>query len=591
MIKRFFIEGVHYSPEQIRDAWVVGDSHTTESSTTSTDANAKTAHSDDVVALLTSMNIGEKPLLESKKNGYRFNYVGVIAAGGYIFPILPKYYTYAPTEPIPADIASRMLVEALAAIRQYLRKKPKDRDELSFNPVKSSTPIVQNRLGLYRFLLEDFAQHGPYTSTRRIREFNGEGDIDWPRTINQIMPVLSRDDPAYMELVTSRRTRESSNFIARIQLAMLTEISVFIEGTGLNDILRMPLFNQSRESLDDLGETEMLVRKLRQELNTQFETRKKLLLRNMINYFDDRSPADKSTVTAEGTGSFNLVWEDTCKTIFHNADLKLPKPQWEFLPELEWMINDHPGDDDTDNTTVKDNETQEKQADEETNTTATNTLIPDVVNQDEKEDKSVLYILDAKYYMPTYERKSPSKSDSQDPDNDSKGSDKSTGRIAHQPGIGDIIKQYFYMLALQRGLKLEDKPGDGADDDDKAKSKKTITIAGNAFILPSQRKLSDDDSPRHLLVQRGRVSLAFMDSFEDGRSPYMPDSILLYEMDAEQALRLYLDGTTSTQTALDYLHHMFPKPGTDTMTTRKPQAVKAWTSEPADHKQRSGHHA
>lgn len=525
MAVRFFIEGVYYSPDQIREARLADDSQDEKSSA------SRSSHTDDavksVIGLLSSMMIGKKTLLQAGRgeDQYRFNYVGVVAAGGFLFPILPKYYTYAAEDRIPPEQASTALVTVLAATRKYLTTHPAQQDELCFTPLTAASPVVQNRLGLYRFLLEDYAQNGPYTNSRRIRELNGAGDIDWNRTINQVIPVISDGVPAYMELITSRRTRESSNFIARIQLAMLSAISEFIEHTGLNDILHMPLVKQSRETLDNLGSAEMLVRRLQQELYVQFETRKRLLLSSMINYFKDYSPADKNRIFAEGTGSFNLVWEDICKQIFHHDEtIDMPRPQWDFFPTLEWHTDGSRAC-----SFVSDNNASEEGASEEFDSTNadSNTLIPDVVNTDEKSRNPTVYILDAKYYMPKY-----------NVDNNGK------GHIAHQPGIGDIIKQYFYMMALQRGLNLRDDVSG------------SIIIAGNAFILPAQITLTttDEHADRYLITQRGRVSLEFMSGNDVALQT--PSHILLFELDAEQAAQMYLDAVPP-EDALDYLHQMF----------------------------------
>ncbi|TPF85360.1 hypothetical protein BW13_11235, partial [Bifidobacterium sp. UTCIF-37] len=311
------------------------------------------------------------------------------------------------------------------------------------------------------------------------------------------------------------------------------EISAFINSTGLNDILRMPLITESRESLNNLGDTATLVRTLQRELSTQFETRKKLLLRNMVNFLDKRSLAGRSTILAEGTGSFNLVWEDICKTLFHDARAVMPRPKWEFFPsELAWNI----GADNRNIDSEQDDDAKEEDASGEYGQTSTRTLIPDVVNNEEKDDHSVLYILDAKYYMPTYKGAAT-------------GNSKNKAHITQQPDIGDLIKQYFYMMALQRGLQIGiGTPTTTRDAGD------AVTIKGNAFILPAQRMPSEPDDERYLLVQRGRVSLDFMNA---NRFPGMPRYILLYEMDAEQALRIYLNGIASRETALAYLHGMF----------------------------------
>lgn len=536
MVSRFFIEGVCYTSQQICEARIRSGLPSTETPTYDASDEQLNDATTSVINMLSSMRIGQKSLLKSVKGGYRFNYVGVLAIDGFLFPILPKYYTYEPKEHIPAKPAAASLIEVLTAIHKYLSSHPTKQDEITFSPADIQQPIVQNQLGLYRFLLEDYAQNGPYTNSRKIREFNGEGEIDWPRTIGQITPVMSNDSPAYMELITSRRTRESSNFIARIQLAMLTEISDFIESTGLNGILHMPLVRNSHKNLDDVGDTAMLVRRLQQELSIQFETRKKLLLSNMLNYLRNYSPADRSSILAEGTGSFDRVWEDICQQIFHHDErITLPKPMWEFFPQLEWNSSSN-----LTSQAVNDANADEAKAAQENDipgegTTAeanSSTLIPDVINTAELNTQSSIYILDAKYYMPEY-----------------KYSDSENGQITGQPGIGDLIKQYFYMMALHQELPLkEDKNATGP-----------IGILGNAFILPSQRALEDegDSSERYLLVQRGQVSLKFMNNIDKG----FPKHILLFELDAEQATNMYLTGIPDAAKALEYLRQMFaPEP-------------------------------
>lgn len=140
--------------------------------------------------------------------------------------------------------------------------------------------------------------------------------------------------------------------------------------------------------------------------------------------------------------------------------------------------------------------------------------------------------------------------------------------VSKQPGISDLIKQYFYMMALQRGLDVNVTGSTG--------TKASITIAGNAFILPAQRRLASDDSTvDYLLVLRGRVSLAFMTTttsddkqsaeMQNDDRAVMPKHILLYELDAEQAIRMYLHAVPGRDTRLRYLHGMFAGQGTDSM--------------------------
>ena len=91
--------------------------------------------------------------------------------------------------------------------------------------------------------------------------------------------------------------------------------------------------NLTGEELDDFGDKEYILYRIESELNTQFNTRKQLVLKIIYAYIDRRgSLYDTEGLSLFGTNCFNLVWEKICADIMDNqldvplGALKLPVP-------------------------------------------------------------------------------------------------------------------------------------------------------------------------------------------------------------------------------------------------------------------------
>lgn len=536
---RFFIEGIPYSERDLAEACIDGPAwgHVPAEHSGTADLDSIDIH--EVMSHLTLMQAGGRALLSAtgtrSNTKFKFNYVGVIALFRHVFIILPKYYDPQGYQTMPMPWLVATLNTIFAAVHQYhrLRAEAKQLDEIVFDP-SSPVATAQNQLGLYEFLLRDYAEHGAYREPRRIHEWNGEGLIDWSRTIDQVNPVLTADGrPAYMELVTTRRRRDEANFIARVQEAIVAEICSFLTFSGLGALFRWPSSfapNPSVETVDNLGGADYLASRLDRELAVRFDTHSKRLINALIDYLRGRAQTTvQNTVIAEGTASFNLVWESICQQLFHDrrGKLDMPKPHWNHRldKDMHWQMHDSVGK------TVEDGyaKTEIGEANQEESASGSDeydggkanphTLIPDVINKD---DPHGWYILDAKYYVPTYKQNS----------------------ITGAPGIGDIIKQYFYMMALSKRAE--------------------ITVRGNAFLIPG-RIPAGENAPvsrpesRYLLLQRGVVSLDFIGAFLGDGKATQNSVVRMFELDPEQAIAIYtaLSAGDAEARSRYYLNAMF----------------------------------
>lgn len=526
-MRRFFIEGTSYSVSELQKATIPQPGSAIVASPEG--ADAENANFEKTLDVLCGMKIGNNGILQRLSGGkYKFQYVGVIAVGKCLFAILPKYYTDDDEERTLDDEAVLKsgvfpkIMRTTAHFNASERAHISSQDKVTIDPEKR-VEIMQGRIAMYRFLLEDYASNGRYANMNAVREVNREGFPDWGMTVERFEPVLQHGRPIYLDVVTRRRRREESNEIAYIQEAVLAEITGIVKNLGLNDILGMPLFGKPVRSIDDLGGVEYVKQCIRRELSVQFETRKKLLLRTLLSYLDDEFAASPEKVYIEGTGSFNLVWEEICKTIFNDRQQNMSKPNWMFRRVLDWVkgygvVSDVRLMDSPDG--VSDGESREPSVesadtDEDGNavdsSAKVSTLIPDVVNEADEG----YYILDAKYYKPIY----------------------GEGAISGQPGVSDILKQCFYQLVLEH-----------QEQEDLEKHKK---VFGNAFIMPAQRSMNGTHtktSGEYAIIQRGQVDLEF-------GIPHEP--IKVFEMNPDWAMGLYLDGNGSR--AGELLNGMFPE--------------------------------
>lgn len=333
---------------------------------------------------------------------YVFTFVGVIVIAGRVLKCYPKYLLHA-------EQPKNELRQVLKVLEKYNTKEQIVR---MFNDSSESSAF--NLLAVLLFLLQDYFENGVYNNTEDIIESNGAGEILWDKTINETFTLLSNNRPYYTDLQTKKRVTDDFDYFKRLHECILTIASEELRSAELLDLFELLGVELSDENLDDFGEKDYLLYRIEQELNTQFNTRKQLLLKTMYAYIDHSgSLYDTDCLSLFGTNSFNLVWEGICADILEN--------QLEVrLDALHLPISLRPGYD----RGIKLIDLIEKPLWTATGKTASDTLIPDLIAINGSE----FIIFDAKYYNAQLEA-----------DKAPKG----------QPGIEAITKQYLYQLAYQ----------------------------------------------------------------------------------------------------------------------------------------------
>lgn len=359
---------------------------------------------------------------------YVFTFVGVIVVAGRVLKCYPKYllHTEDPT----------------AQLRQVLKvlEKFNSREQIVQMFNDSSESSAFNLLAVLLFLLRDYYENGVYTNWEDAVESNGSGEILWDKTINETFALLVDRRAYYTQLQTKKHRVDDRDYFRRLHMCVLTRASKELRDAQLLDLFEIPGVELSDEALHDFGEEDDILYQIEKELNTQFNSRKQLVLKTIYSYIDHRgSLYDIDCLSLFGTNGFALVWERVCADIMDNQldvrldALRLPAPLragYDGGQKLIGLI--------------------EKPGWSVTGKRAKDTLIPDLITI--SGDQFVIF--DAKYYTPQLE-----------PGTAPKG----------QPGIDSITKQYLYQLAYQKFI---------ADHG--------FTAVKNCFLMPSENGEVED---------------------------------------------------------------------------------------------------
>ena len=367
---------------------------------------------------------------------YVFTFVGVIVVAGCALKCYPKYL-------LSKEEPKNELKQVLKVLEKYNSREQIIR---MFNDSSESSAF--NLLAVLLFLIQDYYENGVYSNTEDIIESNGSGEILWDKTINETFSLLSNNRLYYVDLRTKKRIMDDFDYFKRLHECILTKASKEMKDADLLDLFEITEIDLTDEELDEFGDKEYILYRIENELGTQFNTRKQLVLKTVYAYIDHSGNLyDTDCLSMFGTNCFNLVWESICADIMDNqlekplGTLNLPHPLKSEYNRNQKLI-----------------ELIEKPFWSATGKTANETLIPDLVTI----TPSQFIIFDAKYYNARLEDGTTPKG---------------------QPGIESVTKQYLYQLAYQRFI-----------------SDHGFADVKNCFLIPTENKEVEDKGEASMIM-------------------------------------------------------------------------------------------
>lgn len=342
---------------------------------------------------------------------YIFAFVGIMIVSGIVLKCYPKYIFKNDTPLLQ-----------LKQILKVIEKQNKKEQFIKFHN-ESLENSSYNLLATILYLYNDYNEYGIYTTTQDIFEVNGNGEINWDKTINETFTLISNNKPFYPELITRKKIDDDNDYFKILHEVILTQCSKQLKKTGLLELFEFEELNLIEKRIDDLGDKDYILNKILKELNVQFNTRKQLLLKTMYAYIASESELGvNSDFSLYGTNSFHVIWENLCAEVFNNmlnkklSELSLPLKLKQEYNENHKLIS-----------IIEKPNWNNKYGEFESDT-----LIPDLISiykDNNQEHKFIIF--DAKYYTIKINGKS----------------------IVGQPGIESVTKQYLYQLAYKKFLE------------------------------------------------------------------------------------------------------------------------------------------
>ena len=368
----------------------------------------------------------------NQSNEYSFNFVGIILYKDIIIKCYPKY--------LNKEYSNSEKDEILKTIIKVLKKYGKSEKGIIGMSTEEQDKEF-NLLSVIAFILTDFIDNGLYSNQNDIYEINGDGEIDWDKTINETIAFMVNKKPFYFDMITKNDISNEIDFFRQMHKYVITQCSKILNETGLTNILSLPIIEFDVDEFL-FSDKEYALNQLVKELNIQFVSRKQTVLKVLYSYFSEHQDYEKhSNISMFGTTSFNLVWEKTCAFVLnnqlnnridkidgidkHTLDAGIAKKKLNALiPFSHWFPKGGNG-------YKKPNKT----------------IQLDLISIFKKQTERYFVIWDAKYYDLVLT-------------NDS---------FDNNPGVEDVIKQYVYYLVYADFIK-----------------KQHFNYSYNVFLFPSE---------------------------------------------------------------------------------------------------------
>ena len=349
-----------------------------------------------------------------KKNYYYFKYVGIIVYNNLVIKCYPKYIKNDDNDSINENLKIIMKV-----IRKYgnneslIEMMNGEFEDLKFN-----------LLSIILFILYDYIDNGLYSSEKDIYTFNGEGEIDWNKTIDNTYAFIKNGIPLYLDVYTNTSVDDEFNYFKQLHMYVIGQCSKIIEELCLDKIFSLPKFYFDVDEYY-FNDTQVVLNNIEKEMSVQFITRKQVVLQTIYKFISHRDINSLGYgISIFGTSNFNLVWEKVCKSVLND------KLDYSLDNIGVNLIGEHKKEDTLRSLIEKplwipniENTHEDKKIEHE----ATKTLIPDGISIFELNNKKYFILFDAKYYDIVF----------------------NTTKIYNNPGVGDITKQYLYELVYK----------------------------------------------------------------------------------------------------------------------------------------------
>ena len=417
LISKYVCENKKYTRDTLKELFSFTDKEFDTFSSKLVNMNVLKKHNS--LELEENQDFDEEDIVgENESIYYSFKYVGILLCQKRVIKVYPKTYTQSQEL---VNNSRKQLDNQMKVVLNVIKKYNKKKNKEYFLQNPDEGYAQNNILGLMIFLLGDYFDHGLYENYEEVNEINGEGPINWNKTLNECMPIIKNDAPYYVDTYTLNNTSNEYDYFRMLHAYVLTECSQQLEDANLGYLFGYDKIELCDEPLSFFGNLSYVLDKIKQEINIQYETRKQQVLQALYMYIDEQHDTkvinEVESVKMYGTTAFNKIWEKICQTVFvdvlHEPISKLP---------LKLLQNEDG------NIKLIDIIQKPKWVNKSRVLYGKKTFEPDAVSISVVNGILSFVIMDAKYYNFQFEDGKPLKG---------------------APGVEDIAKQYLYQLAYE----------------------------------------------------------------------------------------------------------------------------------------------
>lgn len=213
------------------------------------------------------------------------------------------------------DPAYQKFKTILEVLQKY--NKELQFDELQGMDTDELATPTDNLLRLTVALLQDYLQHGLYSTNIEELTHSDNGEIDWEYTIANAQEYVVDDQVYYFDPYSRHSIENQEDFIRQLHGAILNKLCV-----DFAQIL--PWFGMNGENfnvveLEELGDVDYLQQRLHQEYRQQFVTSKLETLKLLMLYFEQQNQAQEEViVNTFWCKNFKHLWEVVCSNVLGN---------------------------------------------------------------------------------------------------------------------------------------------------------------------------------------------------------------------------------------------------------------------------------
>ncbi|MCA1054312.1 LlaJI family restriction endonuclease [Rossellomorea aquimaris] len=333
----------------------------------------------------------KKICIEVEKGKLSFHFVGMLNYLHNVYFIFPKYVKPSKTR----EDMERKAQLIINVIQKYASKPLVNHDQMDFLSDNLLNEEVSS-FALSKFIIEDYLLNGFYTVSKEIIELNGDGEILWGETVDELNPTIINGSPYYFDVLTHNDLSDLNHLIIKVHQWVVNYCyELYKNWLGYSHIEIEPL----DLDLEDLGAVDYLVNVIDRELNLTFIDHRIKLLKAIKAVLLNTSEHKMNQIDAYGTKYFEHIWEKICSELFDNKfklyENSLPRPSWSSYPAGDIVEKD--------------------------------TFKPDVISTYKLEETEYFLILDAKYYNIRFDN----------------------GKVLGNPSVNDVAKQLLYEKGLQ----------------------------------------------------------------------------------------------------------------------------------------------